>query len=218
VLIDGPGNDTLYGFGLDDALINNEGADNLQGGNGSDLLLSATTCGGDILQGAEGKKGDGDSVNNASWSQLPASSGGVVADLMRGKAGSQYTEAVISSASSTAGPSAQASAGKGEGKGRGKGKGGGGKGGAGGPSCTSGALDRLANVDDLEGSSQADALYGDARDNNLLGRKGEDLLFGRAGEDRIAAQDGERDNVGGGSGADLCIHDKGLDTLTSCNP
>ncbi len=239
---DGPGNDTLYGFGFDDALLNNEGADNLQAGAGSDLLLSATTCDGDILQGAEGKTGDKEDVNNASWSQLPAYAGGVVADLRSKTAGGQYTEAAASAAAS-ASVSASASAMEGEasaaegkasggrkGKevakaevakgGGGQGGGGGAKGGrpSGGPSCTTGSVDRLYNIDDLEGSAQPDAFYGDAASNNLLGRSGEDLLFGRGGEDRIAAKDGEHDQVGGGAGKDVCIYDEGLDTLTSCNP
>lgn len=207
VLVDGNGygNDTLYGHGLDDALLNNEGSDSLRAGTGSDLLLSATTCGGDTLQGAEGKKGDKDDVNNASWAQLPAYAGGVVADLRKRKAGSQFVEIIITSTTQ---------------KGT-KQKGGKGKGGAihyKGPACTTGVVDRLYNIDDLEGSSQADAFYGDAGDNNLLGRNGEDLFFGRAGEDRLAAQDGEHDQVGGGPGKDVCIYDKGVDSLTSCNP
>lgn len=92
VLVDGPGagSDALYAYGYDDALINNEGVDNLQGGNGNDLLVSATTCDGDTLQGAEGGNGDGMAVNNSSWAQLPAASGGVVADLAAGTSGSFY--------------------------------------------------------------------------------------------------------------------------------
>lgn len=92
VVVDGPGpgSDTLYAYGYDDALINNEGADTLQGGNGNDLLVSATTCDGDTLQGAESGSTDGAAVNNASWAQLPAASGGVVADLATGTAGSFY--------------------------------------------------------------------------------------------------------------------------------
>jgi RTX calcium-binding nonapeptide repeat (4 copies) len=192
VLVDGEGtgNDALSGFGFDDALLNNDGTDNLQAGLGSDLLLSASICWGDNLQGSERKKGDRLDVNNASWSQLPAASGGVVADLKRGMAGSQFTSIQ-------------------------KPKGGddGGK-----PSCASGGVDRLKNIDDLEGSGQADAFYGDPNDNNLLGRNGEDLLFARGGEDRVAAKDGESDKVGGGGGEDVCITDDGLDTVEGCEP
>lgn len=93
LLVDGPGpgDDSLYAFAYDDALLNNEGVDLLQGGNGNDLLISAGTCDGDTLQGAEGPAGDGGAVNNASWAQLPAEGGGVVADLERGSAGSIYS-------------------------------------------------------------------------------------------------------------------------------
>lgn len=91
VLVDGPGagDDALYAYGYDDALINNEGVDTLQGGNGNDLLVSATTCDGDTLQGAESGNADGAAVNNASWAQLAA--GGVVADLATGTAGNLYS-------------------------------------------------------------------------------------------------------------------------------
>lgn len=92
LLVDGngTGRDTLYGYGYDDALINNEGADVLRGGNGSDLFVSASNCNGDAIDGAEGPAGDGAAVNNASWAQLPAAAGGLVADLERGLAGSSY--------------------------------------------------------------------------------------------------------------------------------
>jgi Ca2+-binding RTX toxin-like protein len=92
LLVDGngTGSDALYGYGYDDALINNEGVDTLQGGSGSDLFLSASSCNGDTIQGADGPAGDGAAVNNASWAQLPAVSGGVVADLERALAGNTY--------------------------------------------------------------------------------------------------------------------------------
>ncbi|MFT3864535.1 MAG: hypothetical protein QM729_09705 [Solirubrobacterales bacterium] len=88
---DGGGADTLYGFGYDDGLLNNEGQDNLQGGNGSDLLLSATTCDGDTLQGAESGAADGSALNDTSWAQLPAEAGRVVVDLEKETAGSGYS-------------------------------------------------------------------------------------------------------------------------------
>jgi Ca2+-binding RTX toxin-like protein len=88
---DGSGNDALYGYAYDDALLNNEGIDNLQAGNGSDLLLSATACGGDTLQGAESGKGDESAVNDSSWAQVPATAGSVTADLETETAGSYYS-------------------------------------------------------------------------------------------------------------------------------
>ncbi len=90
MVVDGPGvgEDVLYAYGYDDALINNEGKDNLQGGNGNDLLLSASNCDGDMLQGAQSGLSDGSAVNSSSWAKLPA--GAVVADLATGTAGNVY--------------------------------------------------------------------------------------------------------------------------------
>jgi Ca2+-binding RTX toxin-like protein len=91
MLVDGNGNgnDTLRAYAYDDALINNEGADNLQGGNGNDLLLSASNCDGDTLQGAASGEGDAAAVNSSSWAKLPE--GSVVADLATGTAGNFYS-------------------------------------------------------------------------------------------------------------------------------
>lgn len=91
VIVDGPGSfgDKTFGFKFDDALVNYLGVDNLQGGLGSDLLISATVCEGDTLQGAESENPDGEDRNNASWALLPEASGGVVVDLAAGKAGVQ---------------------------------------------------------------------------------------------------------------------------------
>lgn len=81
IVVDGPGtyNDTLTALSRDDALLNNEGTDSLQGGNGNDLLLSNVLCGGDTLQGAAAGAGDGSDKNNASWFQVSGS--GVLANL-----------------------------------------------------------------------------------------------------------------------------------------
>jgi len=91
MLVDGNGSgaDLLKGFGYDDALINNEGKDKLEGGNGNDLLLSTVNCEGDTLDGAESGSGDGSSVNSASWAKYPVgeTETGVVADLQAGTAG-----------------------------------------------------------------------------------------------------------------------------------
>jgi Ca2+-binding RTX toxin-like protein len=85
VVVDGnaTGNDTLLGKAADDALVNNEGADRLEGGDGNDLLVSLGTCEGDTLQGAESENPDEEADNNASWAPAPqgAGTGGVTADL-----------------------------------------------------------------------------------------------------------------------------------------
>jgi Ca2+-binding RTX toxin-like protein len=65
VLADGPGNDHLAALGGDDAVLNNEGTDALDGGTGSDLLLSNSLCDGDLLNGGAGEYRD-----NASWTKL----------------------------------------------------------------------------------------------------------------------------------------------------
>jgi Ca2+-binding RTX toxin-like protein len=105
VVVDGPGSgsDTLYAYAYDDALINNEGADNLQGGNGNDLLLSASNCDGDTLQGAESGAGDGSAVNSASWAKYPEGKPGVVADLEKGKAGDGWSGSNPACSSGTVG-------------------------------------------------------------------------------------------------------------------
>jgi Ca2+-binding RTX toxin-like protein len=191
MLVDGPGSgaDTLYGYSYDDALINNEGADNLQGGNGNDLLLSVSNCDGDTLQGAESGAGDGTAENSASWAKYPVSesSTGVVADLEKtsgtpanGKAGDTLS-------------------------------------GARNPTCSSGTVSTLLNIDDLEGSTGKDQLYGDTNSNNLLGRLGKDEIWARAGDDRIEAKDGIAEVGGGSSGTDSCDLD-GSDSFASCNP
>jgi Ca2+-binding RTX toxin-like protein len=180
MLVDGSGSgaDGLSAGSYDDALINNEGADNLQGGLGNDLLLSAANCEGDTLQGAASGEGDGTSVNSASWAKYPVgeASAGVVADLQAGKAGNVA-----------------------------------------GPSCSSGETGKLANIDDLEGSTGIDALYGDGAGNNLLGRLGKDEIWGRAGADNVEAKDGIAETGGGGEGSDTCSLD-GSDKFASCNP
>ncbi len=63
------------------------------------------------------------------------------------------------------------------------------------PICTSGALDSLAEVEDLEGSSSDDVFYGDGGPNQLLGHPGRDAYFAGAGEDSVLANSGDSDLV-----------------------
>ena len=77
-LLDAPGNDILSALGRDDALLNNAGADQLSGGDGNDLFLSNSICGGDLLKG-------GNDRDNASWAKFTKSA--VEARLDTGKAG-----------------------------------------------------------------------------------------------------------------------------------
>ncbi len=99
MLVDGPGSfeDSLAATSYDDALINNEGKDVVQGGNGNDLLLSASICdgnaekGGDVLQGAETGNDDGVAVNSTSWAKYPLGLPGIVADIEKGVAGNSWS-------------------------------------------------------------------------------------------------------------------------------
>ena len=97
LLVDGngAGNDVEKAYAYDDGLLNNEGADVLEGGNGNDLLLSMAACEGDTLQGAEAGAADGSAQNSASWAK-DESGAGVVVDLesegeWKGTAGSTYS-------------------------------------------------------------------------------------------------------------------------------
>lgn len=63
------------------------------------------------------------------------------------------------------------------------------------PSCSSGSLDSLHEVEDLEGSGSADTFYGDAGPNQLLGHDGADSYYAGAGEDLILANASDADAV-----------------------
>jgi Ca2+-binding RTX toxin-like protein len=104
MLVDGNGSgaDVLKAGPMDDVLINNEGADNVQGGAGNDLLISATVCEGDTLQGASPGEGDGSAQNSSSWAKLVAGSPGVIADLAAAKAGTSWSGSTPACASGTA--------------------------------------------------------------------------------------------------------------------
>jgi Ca2+-binding RTX toxin-like protein len=80
VLVDGPdaGVDVLTALGGDDALLHNDGADQLLGGDGNDLFLSVSICDGEVLKGEADR-------DNASWARLKAE--GAAANLGSGKAG-----------------------------------------------------------------------------------------------------------------------------------
>lgn len=69
------------------------------------------------------------------------------------------------------------------------------------PSCSSGELDSLVEVEDLEGSNQGDVFFGDGGSNQLLGHQGPDALFALAGDDSILANSAPAN----GSDDDLAI-------------
>jgi Ca2+-binding RTX toxin-like protein len=68
----------LESFGRDDALLNNDGLDQLFGGVGNDLFLSTTICDGDLLAGGADK-------DNASWAKLTGTA--IEARIGEGNAG-----------------------------------------------------------------------------------------------------------------------------------
>ncbi|HEY6729398.1 MAG TPA: calcium-binding protein [Solirubrobacterales bacterium] len=78
VLVDGDGNDWMYGASWDDVLLNNAGTDFIQGGLGNDLIVSTDVCSGDYLNGSQEGVVDG-AQNSASWAKLSGS--GVVASI-----------------------------------------------------------------------------------------------------------------------------------------
>jgi Ca2+-binding RTX toxin-like protein len=85
-LVDGPGNDVLHGGGGDDALVSGAGSDELLGEGGDDLLIETALCGGDKLNGGEGR-------DNASWAKLATPAGaGVDANLETGESGEVGSE------------------------------------------------------------------------------------------------------------------------------
>ncbi|HET7485977.1 MAG TPA: calcium-binding protein [Solirubrobacterales bacterium] len=76
------------------------------------------------------------------------------------------------------------------------------------PSCSSGSLDSLHEVEDLEGSGSPDTFYGDTGPNQLLGHDGADSYYAGAGEDLILANASDADAViDCGGDADIAIVD-----------
>jgi Ca2+-binding RTX toxin-like protein len=79
---------------------------------------------------------------------------------------------------------------------------------AGAPSCASGSLDTLHDVEDLEGSNSADTFFGDGEANQLLGHEGADSYFAGAGEDLILANASDADAaIDCGADSDIAIVD-----------
>lgn len=76
------------------------------------------------------------------------------------------------------------------------------------PVCSVGALDSLAEIEDLEGSQFADVFYGDSGPNQLLGHPGPDVYSAAAGEDSILANSGDADpSIDCGADADRALVD-----------
>jgi Ca2+-binding RTX toxin-like protein len=77
------------------------------------------------------------------------------------------------------------------------------------PACTSGALDSLVGIEDLEGTSSNDVFYGGPANNQLLGWGGADSYFSGGGTDVILANSGDEDSaVSCGEGSDTALVDR----------
>jgi Ca2+-binding RTX toxin-like protein len=64
--------------------------------------------------------------------------------------------------------------------------------------------DRLAGIENVDGSDHSDAITGNAGKNAIDGSKGNDRIAGGPGADRLDGQAG-RDRVDGGTGRDKCL-------------
>lgn len=73
-------------------------------------------------------------------------------------------------------------------------------------------IDRLFNIEQVDGSQWNDRITGDGRDNLLRGMDGDDLLAGGEGHDRLAGGAG-RDTLSGQLGNDTLIGHAGDDRL-----
>lgn len=189
MLVDGNGvgNDTLRAFNYDDALINNEGKDNLQGGNGNDLLLSATNCEEDTLQGAESGVGDGEAVNSASWAKYSVSeaSQGVVANLESGKAGDTAGPACTSGAAPTT-------------------------------LANIDDLEGTTGIDKLVGDGADNNLLGRLGVDELLGQAGKDNIESAERPNATAKADTVVGGTPTTSPGDTCRYDTGVDSVSGC--
>lgn len=188
MLVDGNGSgeDILSAANYDDALINNEGKDKLEGGQGNDLLLSAVNCEGDTLDGAKATEGDEGDVNSSSWAKFPVSEGsaGVVANLESGKAGN------------TAGPACSS--------------------GTPGTLLRIDDLEGTSGVDKLVGDGASNNLLGRLSSDELLGQAGSDNIESNERPDNPAKADTVAGGTPTTGTGDTCRYDSGVDSIGGC--
>ncbi|MBS0124174.1 calcium-binding protein [Thetidibacter halocola] len=79
-----------------------------------------------------------------------------------------------------------------------------------------GDIDRLFDIEAVEGTDFDDSVVGDDQNNYLAGRAGEDQIYGLGGGDDISAGDGD-DTVYGGDGDDTIRDGQGDDELRGGN-
>jgi Ca2+-binding RTX toxin-like protein len=76
------------------------------------------------------------------------------------------------------------------------------------PECSSGKLDTLVGIEDLEGTGSADVFYGGPGKNQLLGWEGADTYVAGAGTDTILANSGDAgDTIDCGDDVDIALID-----------
>ncbi len=175
----GEGGDEIFaGSESDDTLVDGPGDDTLHGGNGDDIVVG--NAGQNTLFG----DGGNDLFLSNAICEGSAIEGGPGRDNASWARFSEGVSADLSSGlAGRPGP-------------------------GGAPSCTSGSLDSLQGIEDLEGSNSADAFYGDGAPNQLLGHEGADSYFARAGEDLILANASDADAaIDCGADTDVAIVD-----------
>jgi Ca2+-binding RTX toxin-like protein len=175
----GEGDDEIFaGDSSDDILVDGPGDDALHGGEGDDAVVG--NAGDNALSGEGG--------NDLFLSNAICKGSTIEGGLGRDNASwARFSEAVSADlASGKAGRPGAADA----------------------PTCTSGSLDTLHDVEDLEGSNSADTFFGDGTANQLLGHEGADSYFAGAGEDLILANASDADaTIDCGADADIAIVD-----------
>lgn len=220
---------TLNGTELRDTILGLEGNDRLSGRESADLLNGGP--GADRLDGGEG-------LDTASYGGETA---GIFADLVAGRVGTSSGDDLLVSVENISG-SRFADEILGDGGAnvlRGRGgddvlDGGGGgdtlSGGDGidlvsygwaggieadlrlGTARSDRGSDRLAEIENVDGSRGDDRILGDSRDNTLFGDAGADLLRGRGGEDILQGGAGD-DSLRGDAGDDLLEGGSGVDAM-----
>ncbi len=179
MMLGGEGDDELTaGSESDDILVDGPGNDTLHGGGGDDAVLG--NAGNDALFG----EGGNDLFLSNSICEGDTIDGG---DGRDNSSWAKFTEGVGANlATGEAGrPGVGAT-----------------------PSCTSGSLDSLDRVEDLEGSNSPDAFFGDAGRNQLLGHEGADSYHAGGGEDLILANASDADAaIDCGGDTDIAIVD-----------
>ncbi len=163
VELGGEGSDILVSFGTEDMLVDGPGPgyDILEARGGDDILIN----------------NDGiDSLSGENGNDLLLSTNRCDGDTVNGGPGEDNASwAKMESGRVVADLRSQSAGGDVNGTGY--------------PSCSTGTLDTILAIENLEGSDGNDRLTGGGGDNGLLGRLGEDRMFGLSGNDFLQAYD-----------------------------